>query len=167
MNNFSSDLEAQLLQLYAHLAKEAARFQIYALRAQKDNRSDLVQLYQALAVSHSAQANRLLLQVRGTVASSERNTARIIDQELPALLHRYEKVAEMAKKRANSALMTGSAHGSRINRLLTQMVKKHLDPQPVSNYYICDFCGFIATEEVPERCPICTAAPYRFIEVEQ
>lgn len=167
MNNFSTDLEPHLLQLYAHLAKESARFEIYAIRAQKDHRPDLVQLYQTLASSHSAQANRLLLQARGTVKESERNTVQTMDQELPALRHLYEKLAEATPNLVNRALATGSDHGIRINRLLTEIVQKYLEPQPVSNYYIFDFCGFIGTEKVPDRYPVCTAAPYRFIKVEQ
>ncbi len=167
MDTITQEQENQLLQLYAHVSKEAARMEMYALRAQKDNRADLAQLHTALAISHKAQAHRFLLQVRGTVGDSATNNTQTLSEELPALKTLYQRMAAEADKTNNTALITSSDHSLKINRLLTQMVQKHEQKQPPTTYHVCEFCGFIATEKEPPCCPVCTAASRRFIKVEQ
>jgi len=34
-----------------------------------------------------------------------------------------------------------------------------------TEYYVCDFCGYVAEGEPPDNCPVCTAPKNRFKKV--
>ncbi|MGL1863150.1 MAG: hypothetical protein OCC46_11565 [Pseudodesulfovibrio sp.] len=39
-------------------------------------------------------------------------------------------------------------------------------PDTAHSYHVCQICGFIATNEAPDRCPICRAATEQFDSVD-
>lgn len=158
-------MEDQLLTLYATLSKEAARMEAYAVRAAKDQRPDLERLFKGFALSHTAQARRILLQVRGFIADSETNLSQVINEELPVFLQAYEAIDQQARQQANKAVATGADHGARIALFNRSLATRHRQVQPETSLYVCTFCGFIAQQQAPVTCPICTAAAHRFTRV--
>lgn len=50
-------MEHKLLDLFARLSRSSARNRLYAMRARKDNRPQLAQLFLALAVTHEPPDN--------------------------------------------------------------------------------------------------------------
>ena len=159
-------MEEQLLSLYAQLIKEATRMEMYAMRADKDQRPELAQMYRALTLSHQAQARRILLQVRGFIGHSDENLSQIIDEELPGFLKGYTRCHHQAMETSNKAVATGCDHSLRITQMNLQLAKRAQEERQLPDtFFICDFCGFIASAKLPETCPICTAASRRFKKV--
>ncbi|MBM9511961.1 rubrerythrin family protein [Desulfogranum marinum] len=159
-------MEEQLLNLYAQLIKEATRLEVYTIRAEKDQRPELAQMYKALTLSHRAQARRILLQVRGFISHSDENLSLVIDEELPGFLTKYERCHQLAVEANNKAVATGCDHALRITQINLQLAKRAQEERQLPDtFFICDFCGFIASAKLPEACPICTAAARRFKKV--
>jgi len=155
-------MENKLLDLFAGLSREAARSQLYAMRAKKDNRPDLAKFFLALADSQAMQAQRFLMQVRGTVGTTEENELNAFNVEIPAAIVAYGRLQQEAELLGSKALTTGFSHSAEIDRLNLELYRTLADRPADTDYYVCDFCGYIATDAPPERCPICTAPRNRF-----
>jgi rubrerythrin len=159
-------MEEKLLTLYAKTKRQEARMLMYAIRAQKDQNKALKQLCEALSISMKAQARRILLQIKGYVSSTSRNVENLQSVELPELIAMHKEIAELAAGK-NKALEIGSAHSLKINTLNQSILRQAENGNKIQCYHICNFCGYISSDRVPERCPICIASPDRFIEVAQ
>ncbi len=158
-------MEEHILELYAGLAREAARCELHALRAMKDGRPELTPLFRSLGLSLSMQANRFMLQIRGTISSTDETLAELYGSMLPASIAEYDRLANQADQLGSRALATGFEHCARIQRKnasLYRQVEKDLRP---SEYHVCDFCGYVSRDSLPEQCPICTAPKKRFQQV--
>ena len=158
-------MEEAILDLYAGLAREAARCELHALRAIKDNRPELAPLFKSLGLSLTMQANRFMVQIRGTVSSTDETLAEVYGQILPASIEEYEQLADQAKQLGSRALATGFDHSARVQRKNASLHQQVEKDQRSSDYHVCDFCGYVSRDSLPEQCPICTAPKKRFKQV--
>ena len=120
----------------------------------------------ALAESQSMQAQRFLMQIRGTVGKTNDNETTTFERDLPRALEEYKELAIEAEHQGFKALATGFRHSSEVDKILLELHTRQSDQQSESNYFICDFCGYVTAEEPPDNCPICTAPKKRFYPVD-
>ena len=152
-----------ILLLCGQLFKQASRCTMYALRAKRDQRPDLALLFTALAESHSRQARRFLLQVRGSIGHTPANLTAMEEDELPGLITLFEELGREAEHIGSRALATGSDHSLRIAWMNRSLLARLREQPRTREYHVCDFCGFVAVDTAPDNCPICTAPRRRFI----
>jgi len=155
-------LEDTILELYAGLAREAARCELYVLRAMKDERRELIPLFKSLAMSFTMQANRFMIQIRGRVYGTDETVEQVYRTILPGSIDEYEQLARQAKQLGSKALATGFDHAARVQRKNGALLRQAEQDQRPADYYVCDFCGFVCRDTAPEKCPICTAPKRRF-----
>lgn len=158
-------MEETILELYAGLAREAARCELYVLRAMKDERRELIPLFKSLAMSLTMQANRFMIQIRGTVHDTEKTIEEVYRTILPNSMNEYEQLARQAKQLGSKALASGFDHSARVQRKNVVLERQVEQDQRPSDYYVCNFCGFVSRDTAPEKCPICTAPEQRFIRI--
>lgn len=158
-------MEEKLLNLYARLVREAERCNLYGLRAEKEERHDLATLFRALALSHSMQARRFLMQIRGSVSDSTGNIDMAFTVELPAFIADYEMLMAEAEAVDSKALASGFRQSAGIQRMNTNLYQQLSSHPGRHDYYVCDFCGFVAADSPPKNCPICTAPQKRFVGI--
>lgn len=159
-------MEEQLFTLYAKVSRQAARMQVYSLRAKQDGRPEPAALFHALELSYNAQAKRLLMQLRGFISSTEENLKNILEDELPAFAEQYACMGKTAAEEKNKAVTVGCEQAMRITRMNINLAKQLQAGKTPKSFYICDFCGFTTVDKKPESCPVCTATKRRFISVE-
>ena len=159
-------MEEKLLDLYARLSRSSAKSKLYAMRAKKDGRHALSHLFLVLANSQSMQAQRFLMQIRGTVDVTDKNEQTVFEKELPEAIDEYVQLMNEAEKEGSKALETGFRHSAEVDRLFLKLYEKLNEQPEETDYYVCDFCVYVATNEPPEHCPICTAPKNRFKKVD-
>ena len=151
---------------YQHLATAfvletvaAAKNEIRALKAKREARSTAARLFRALTSAQRVHSNKGLMLLRGKISSTDDNIADLM-QALERSVATYESILEEVE---------GAARGF-VDKLL-RTTKNHLgllrkyNEQEEKTYCVCQICGFIATEKVPERCPVCQAVKERFLEI--
>jgi len=158
-------MEDKLLDLFARLSLSSARSKVFAMRAQKDGRSALAKLFRALADSQAMQAQRFLMQIRGTIGSTDENEHAVFTAELPKAIEEYIELMTEAEKLDSKALSTGFRHSGNVDKIILTLYKNLNEQNPEKEYYVCDFCGYVKTDEPPDNCPICTAPKRRFQKV--
>ncbi len=159
-------MEEKLLDLFARLSLFSERSRVHAKRATKDGRPDLAHLFLALAESKAMQARRFLVQIRGTVDTTAENEQSVFNTELPEALREYEELLAEAEQHHLKGLATGFRHSAEVDRLLGELYDKLDDPAGKTVYYVCDFCGYVAADEPPDNCPVCSAPRNRFKKIE-
>jgi rubrerythrin len=151
---------------YQHLATAfvletvaAAKNEIRARKAERENRSKAALLFRALTSAQRVHSNKGLMLLRGKIPSTDNNIADLI-QTLKEFVATYESILEEVE---------GAGRGF-VDQLL-RTTRNHLgllrkyNEQEEKTYCVCQICGFIATEKVPKRCPVCQAVKEKFIEI--
>jgi rubrerythrin len=160
------NLERTLPELFAGLSRTAERSRLYAMRAVKDGQPRLAKLFLALAESKARQAQRFLVQMRGAVGPTAENVRTAFGTELHADIDRYGDLLGEAERAGSKALATGFSHSIEVDRRTMELHERLDRGSEDTAYSVCDFCGYIATGEPPERCPVCTAPRNRFKAVD-
>ncbi len=155
-------MEAEILELYAGLAREAARCELHALRAVKDGRPELAPLFTSLGLSLTMQAKRLMMQIRGMVSNTDETIEEVYRTILPASIEEYEQLARKAEQLGSKALLTGFDHSAKVQRKNSSLQRQVEKDRRAGDYHVCDFCGYVSRDTAPEKCPICTASEKRF-----
>jgi rubrerythrin len=163
----NSHVEESLSQLFALLAKAAARKKVYAQKARQDSRPDLAHLLRTISASEAVQARRLLKTLRGKIDTSEGYLATIFEQELPLLIEEYSRNMEITHNAGcvpmHHALSQLRAASRRL-RSFYAANKKDLQQEKPTQYFVCQFCGYVGENRPPEVCPICGARKEGFQE---
>jgi len=158
-------MEDEILELYAGLAREAARCELHALRAVKDGRPELAPLFTSLGLSLSRQANRFMMQIRGTVTDSDASLEEVYGKILPDSIEEYAQLAGQAEQLGSRALATGFDQSAKVQRKNGSLYRQVDRDRQAGEYYVCNFCGYVCRDSAPEKCPICTAPSKRFTQV--
>ena len=159
-------MEDKLLDLFARLSRASARSKLFAMRANKDGRPALAKLFLALADSQAMQAHRFLMQIRGTVDSTDNNKEAVVSSELPSAIDEYIQLMAEAEQLGSKALTTGFRHSGNVDKILLSLFKNLKEENLETEYFVCDFCGFVIKDAPPDNCPICTAPKNRFKKVD-
>lgn len=141
---------------YLEEAVQAARFELFAMRAQKDGRPRAAAFLRAVARAKDVHAKKALMQLRGRIGTTSENIGEA-GKTLDALPDRLSELVSDAEGAAQSLLTqflkTSMNHKARMDRL---------DEDATEPFHVCTVCGFIAEGDVPQRCPVCQALPEKF-----
>ncbi len=160
------NMEHKLLSLFARLARDAERGKVYAMRAEKDGRPELARLFLSLAASRTMQAQRFLVQIRGPIGATEENEKSVYAKEIPASIEEYRQLLADAEKDGAKGLATGFRHSAAVEQRNLELYTRLGDNPPDTQYYACDFCGYIAVDTPPDNCPVCSAPRTRFKKID-
>jgi rubrerythrin len=161
-------MNERLLKAFGLAARASARKKVYGARAAAKGRKSLARLLRAMAASETVQARRLFNSLRGQIDMSDDYVATIFEQEVPALIAAYsealEKDGEDEKRSLHLVMSQLRAAEKRIAAFYAKEAGDIRDSR-VEKYHVCQFCGYIAAEKVPEKCPVCGAPASGFQEI--
>ncbi len=141
-------------------ALAAARHEIAALRAQADGRTGQARLFRALAMAERVHWNKALMVLRGKTSTTDENlngASQFLEEAVLAYKAMLESAEGPARGLIDQFLRTSRNHLGLLGKS---------PEREVSAYQVCQICGFIARENVPEHCPVCRALPEKFQRVE-
>lgn len=154
-----------LSKAFAAAALASARQKVYAMKARAEGRVGLARLFDAASESASVQARRCLRLMRGRIGTTEDNLKMILEQEIPDLLDRYGEYLEVAKAEAAKVPVEVFTHTSDVVRRVQDMLLRQNEPAEqtaTAAFYVCQVCGYVASDAPPDRCPVCNAVRSKF-----
>lgn len=158
----TDELDSRMKLAMATESASAARNRLYAAKAKKEGRLQLAKLMTALAAGEQISARRALIYLRGKIGDA--------DAHLDTL-RRYKKAeatqAYPASRKAADAAGDRSAAAAfdqfgKVSHNHAVVLDKPDIEAAAHEFYVCQVCGYIALDTVPEQCPICGAVPERF-----
>ncbi|MGD9160542.1 MAG: rubrerythrin family protein [Desulfobacteraceae bacterium] len=158
--------EKNLGKAFAAESKASLRNAAFALKAEKEEYLNAAKLFKAVADSESVHANRFLLLMRGKIGSTEENLKTAFENEIKANADEYPQLIKEAEDEgANNAEMKALTQTRDVEERHAQLYKSMLNDMMEdreTDYYVCQICGYIAENEIPETCPVCGAVASRF-----
>jgi len=156
-----------LAQAFARLSKSAARKKAYSRKASIGGRPEVARFLRAMSASEAVQARRLFNSLIGKIDTSDEYLTTIFEKELQAILENYaDLIANTAPERPAllHALKQLRAAETRLRSFYTQD-SKDVTVDKDAGYFVCSFCGYVSTNNPPEKCPVCGAPKDAFHEV--
>ncbi len=158
--------EKNLSKAFAAESKASMRNQAFALKAEKEEYIQAAKLFKAVADSESVHANRFLLLMRGKIGSTEENLQTAFENEIKANADEYPQIIREAEEEgSNNAVMKALTQTRDVEDRHAQLYKSMMNDMMEgrdTDYYVCQICGYICENEVPENCPVCGAVKSRF-----
>jgi len=158
--------EKNMAKAFAAESKASLRNAAFALKAKKEDYQHAAKLFRAVADSESVHANRFLLLMRGKVGSTEENLKTAFENEIKANAEEYPQLIKEAEAEGvNKVIMKAFAQSRDVEEGHAQLYKKMINDMiegRETDYYVCQICGYISEDEVPENCPVCGAVKGRF-----
>lgn len=142
---------------YLEEAVQAARLELFALRAEKGDQPRLAVFFRAVARAKQVHASKALMQLRGRIGDDGANLDEA-RETLSVLPESFSELLEAADDGPAQSLLTQFWKTSMNHKV----VAGRYAPDAEGAYHVCTVCGFIAEGTLPERCPVCHALPSKF-----
>lgn len=157
-----NELDSRMKMAMAAESASAARNRLYAAKAKKEGRTQLARLMTAMATGEQISARRALIYLRGKIGQAE--------QHLESLRQQKETDAAVGYPACRqTAVSAGDRSAEAAFEQFGQVSYNHASVLATADidtaeheFYVCQVCGYIAVDAVPEKCPVCGAVPGRF-----
>ena len=158
--------EKNLARAFAAESKASVRNAAFALKAEKEDFQPVANLFKAVAESESVHANRFLLLMRGKIGSTEENLKTAFENEIKANANEYPQIIKDAEEESSSkAVMKAFTQTRDVEERHAELYKKMLNDMMEgreTDYFVCQICGYISEDTIPENCPVCEAVSTKF-----
>jgi len=161
--------EKNLSYAFAAESKAAIRNDAFAKRAEKDGYPQIARLFRAISDAESVHARRFLFLMRGKVGPTEENLGAAFQNEIKANVDEYPKLIKDAMDENNKTALQAFSHARDVESRHAELYKKAMNDMLAerhSKYYVCQVCGYIFEDSLPENCPVCGAPKSKFNLVE-
>lgn len=149
-------------------SKAVVRLRAYAKKAEEEEYPAVAKLFRAVAESeyiHALNSLRLLGAIKDTETNLEESLAR--EEKIAQVSYdRFVQEAEQEGEKAAATLFSYARDVEERHAKLYERVLQHLVADEVPDYFVCQVCGYVADEVIPEKCPICGAPEDKFLKVE-
>lgn len=151
-------------QVYVGEAKAALRLKAFAQRARNEGYSQIANLFQVIACSEEIHGIRALQKI-GAIKDTEENLESSFQSEtsVAAVAYReFQKIALEAGKNSEALIFSQARDVEETHSRLYKNAMDHMLENREVNYYICNICGHIAENHLPDSCPVCNAKKDQF-----
>jgi len=147
------------------------KYLAFAKKAEMENKPNLARLFRVAAEGETIHALNHLNALEG-VKSSVENLAAAISGETYEVETMYPEFIAIANEEDVPAAKISMGGAAKVEAIHQVAFKKALEVVQSGNdvatgrYFVCQVCGYPATDEVPGHCPICGAPKEKFKSVE-
>jgi rubrerythrin len=160
----ASELETCMQLALARESASAARNRLYAAKAKKDGRTQHARLLNALARGEEISARRSLIYLRGKISRLEEHLVALQAAKQAQARETYPHDRGIATAAGDKSAEAALHQFEKVNANHAQRVKQFTDGGSEAAYYVCQVCGYIAVDAIPDKCPVCGAVSERFKE---
>jgi rubrerythrin len=155
-------LENRMKLTMAAESAAAARNRLYAAKAKKDGRLQLAKLMTALAAGEQISARRALIYLRGKIGDADAHLEALRKGKKDDATRGYPEKRKEATAAGDRSAAAAFDQFGKVSHNHAVVLDKPEIATADHEFYVCQVCGFIALDAVPEQCPICGAVPGRF-----
>ena len=161
----SNKTEKNLAVAFAAESKAAARNAAYAAKADSEGFEQIGRLFRAVSDAEGVHAKRYLMLMRGKIGDTEANLSAAFESEIKANVDEYPPLIQQADADENAIALRAFQQARDVEQRHADLYKKALNDMVsdrVTQYHVCQVCGYVAEDESPEKCPICGAVKSKF-----
>jgi rubrerythrin len=155
-----------LYQVYVGESKATLRLKAYSQRAQNEGYPQIARLFQVISLSEEIHGIRALQMIDGIKGTAE-NLVECFQREtsIAAVAYKDFQKTALAEGKEREAMIFSQAQDveEMHSRLYKNAMNHMLDSREVT-YFVCNICGYIAEDHLPEKCPVCNARKENFLK---
>jgi rubrerythrin len=153
---------------YVGEAKAQVRNRLFAEIAENEGYVQVARLFRAVSEAESVHA-RNALTLLGELRSTENNLRFAFEHENLAKNEFYPQFIREAEDEGNSEVSRRFSQARDVEGRHAQLYRNalgYLVNDEITDYFVCQVCGYVAESESPDRCPICNAQKKFFRKVD-
>lgn len=159
-----------LFEAFVGEAKAHIRLSAFAERAEKDGFPQVAKLFRAIAEAERVHAlNHLRLLGEAAIKTTEENLEYSFNQERTVNSVYYPQFIKAAEEEGDRAAAISFTYAMDVEaghaKLYEKAMRKLLRDES-GDYYVCQVCGYVSDNILPDRCPICGAKQEMFKRVD-
>lgn len=158
----TDELESRMKLAMAAESASAARNRLYAAKAKKEGRPQLAKLMTALAAGEQISARRTLIYLRGKIGDADAHLAALRRRKKDDATQNYPANRKAATAAGDRSAAAAFEQFGKVSHNHAVVLDKPDIGAAEHEFYVCQVCGYIALDTVPDKCPICGAVPERF-----
>jgi len=159
-------LKAIFKTIYEGEAKAALRLKLFAKQADREDLSQIAQLFRVISFSEEIHGERALRMLK-EIKSTEENLKDSFESETTVAEVAYDQFLKVAADVADKAASIIFSHSRDVEDIHAKLYKKaldHLMTETQTTYYVCQVCGYVSDGVLPDACPVCSAPQNQFRE---
>jgi len=154
------DLEKRLREAFAGESKASVRNTAFAKQADKEGYPQIARLFRAVADAEKVHAEEYLKYLEGIVGKTEDNLKAAFESEIRAKTEFYPDFIKEAFSLKREDVAWSFIRSRDVEERHAKLYKDALTAMLTDKdivYQVCQVCGNIFEENVPDRCPVCGA----------
>jgi len=160
-----------LKEAFAGESQANRKYLAFAKKAEADGYPQVAKLFRAAAEAETVHAHahfRVMEGIKGT----EDNLQAAIEGEGFEFQQMYPKFLAEAEKDGNNPAVFSFKHALAVEEIHHGLYTEALNAVksgsdlPTAQIYICPVCGNTVIDDVPDKCPVCSAAGQQFQEIQ-
>lgn len=156
------ELDSRMKLAMAAESASAARNRLYAAKAKKEGRLPLAKLMTAMAAGEQISARRALIYLRGKIGGAAAHLEALRGQKETVAANAYPAGRQAARSAGDRSAEAAFAQFEKVSRNHAAVLGTPEIDTADHELYVCQVCGYVAVDAVPEKCPVCGAVPERF-----
>jgi rubrerythrin len=157
-----NELDSRMKMAMAAESASAARNRLYAAKAKKEGNRQLARLMTAMAAGEQISARRALIYLRGKIGQADRHLETLRQQKEEAAARGYPACRQSAAAAGDRSAEAAFEQFQKVSANHAAVLGDADTAAAAHELYVCQVCGYIAVDAVPEKCPVCGAVPERF-----
>jgi rubrerythrin len=157
-----NELDSRMKLTMATESASAARNRLYAAKAKKDGQTQLAKLMTAVAAGEQISARRALIYLRGKIGRAESHLEALRQQKQAHASQLYPLGRQTAAADGDRSAEAAFDQFGKVSHNHAAVLGNPDIGTAEHEFYVCQVCGYIALDEVPEKCPVCGAVAQRF-----
>lgn len=152
-------------------AKAYFRLLAYAEKADEEEVPQIALLFRAIAEAERVHATRQLNLVKDVIVKdTDTNLEKSFQQEKSVSENEYPKFLKEAEdegEKAAALVFSQARDAESFHAKLYERAIYHVIKDIVKAYHVCQVCGYVTDNKIPDECPICGAPKEKFKSIEE
>jgi len=160
----TSSINKTLAYLFTAATVAAIRNRLHAAKAARAGKSALVRLLTALESSESAHIRRFSMYLRGKTTDGDAFLADYRQRKEETLPPLYADLATQYSAAGEAGKAENLNQFKRVLAAQADLIARYQAESEAmtTEVYVCQICGFVATQQPTANCPVCNAVPKKF-----
>ena len=159
-----NELDSRMKLAMAAESASAARNRLYAAKAKKDGQKQMAKLMTAMATGEQISARRALIYLRGKIGALDHHLKTLKSQKETDAAKGYPACRQSAVSAGDRSAEAAFEQFEKVSYNHGSVLGNPDIGTVDHDLYVCQVCGYIAIDAIPDKCPVCGAVPGRFKE---
>lgn len=159
------DLENRLKEAFAGESKAYVRNLAFARKADQEGYPQIARLFRAVAEAEKVHAEEYLKYLEGVIGETADNLKTAFENETRAKTDLYpafiKEAFDLKREDVAWSFIRSRDVEERHAKLYKDALSAMLSDKNI-DYHVCQVCGYVFEEELPDRCPVCGARKENF-----